>query len=118
MALITRSLLSAFGTGAAVLFFAPAGYAVDADAARRLAKKNDCFKCHAIAKDKDGPAYRKIAAKYRNKANAQVRLVEHVTLGDPVKFPDGREEEHKIVKTAPPDDMQQIRNLVQWILAQ
>ncbi|MGE5467226.1 MAG: c-type cytochrome [Ignavibacteria bacterium] len=92
--------------------------AVDADAAKQLAKQNNCLKCHAIDKDKDGPAYKKVAEKYKGKADAEKRLIEHITSGEKAKFPDGHEEEHKIVKTSPPKDMEQIKNLVQWILAQ
>lgn len=92
--------------------------AVDEEAAKALAKQNNCFKCHAVDKEKDGPAYKKVAEKYKGKANAEARLVEHITSGEKAKFPDGHEEEHKIVKTSPPKDMAQIKNLIQWILAQ
>ena len=91
---------------------------VDADAAKKLAKSNDCFKCHAEAKAKKGPSYKSISEKYKGKANAEARLIEHITSGEKAKFADGHEEEHKIVKTSPPKDMEQIKNLVQWILAQ
>lgn len=92
--------------------------AVDADAARKLAQQNNCLKCHSVDKDKDGPAYKKVAEKYKGKANAEQRLIEHITSGEKSKFPDGHEEEHKIVKTSPAKDMAQIKNLVQWILTQ
>jgi cytochrome c len=94
------------------------GFALDADAARALARQNNCLKCHSIDKEKDGPAYKDVAAKFKGKPNAEARLIEHITSGEKAKFPDGHEEEHKIVKTSPPKDMEQIRNLVQWILAQ
>jgi len=113
-----RSALTATLAGAALLLFIPAAQAVDAEAARSLAKQNNCLKCHAIDKEKDGPAYKKVAEKYKGKANAEARLIEHITSGEKAKFPDGHEEEHKIVKTSPPKDMEQIKNLVQWILAQ
>ncbi len=112
---IARSTLLVAAT---TLFMAsPLVLAVDADAAKALAKQNNCFKCHAIEKEKDGPAYKKVAEKYRGKANAEARLIEHITSGEKAKFPDGHEEEHKIVKTSPPKDMDQIKNLVQWILS-
>ena len=113
-----RSVLPATLAGAALLLFLPAAQAVDADAAKALAKQNNCFKCHAVDKEKDGPAYKKVAEKYKGKANAESRLIEHITSGEKAKFPDGHEEEHKIVKTSPPKDMEQVKNLVQWILAQ
>ena len=113
-----HSALTATLIGAALLFSASVAHAVDVDAARALAKQNNCMKCHALDKEKDGPAFKKIAAKYKAKANAEARLVEHITTGEKAKFPDGHEEEHKIVKTSPPKDMEQVKNLIQWILAQ
>jgi len=91
---------------------------VDAEAAKALARQNNCLKCHSVEKDKDGPAYNKVAEKYKGKPGAEARLIEHITSGEKAKFADGHEEEHKIVKTSPPKDMAQIKNLVQWILAQ
>ncbi|MEI8403209.1 MAG: c-type cytochrome [Alcaligenaceae bacterium] len=93
-------------------------YAVDVEAAKALAKQNNCLKCHAVDKDKDGPSYKSVAAKYKGNANAEARLIEHITSGEKAKFPDGHEEEHKIVKTSPPKDMAQVKNLVGWILSQ
>lgn len=90
---------------------------VDAEAAKALARQNNCFKCHAVDKEKDGPSYKKVAEKYKGKDNAEARLIEHITSGEKAKFPDGHEEEHKIVKTEPPKDMSQIKNLVDWILS-
>ena len=90
--------------------------ALDADAAKALARQNNCFKCHAVDKDKDGPSYHSVAEKFKGKPGAEARLIEHITSGEKAKFPDGHEEEHKIVKPSPPNDMDQIKNLVQWIL--
>ncbi len=113
---------SKFALSAAValstLAFFPSAHALDEEAAKALAKQNNCLKCHAIEKEKDGPAYKAVAAKYKGKANAEARLIDHITSGEKAKFPDGHEEEHKIVKTSPPKDAAQIKNLVQWILAQ
>ncbi len=100
--------------GAAFVFAADAG-AVDADAAQRLARQSNCFKCHAVDKKKEGPAYKDVAAKYKGKPEAHARLVQHITSGEKVKFEDGHEEDHAIVKTK---DKAQIDNLVDWILSQ
>lgn len=89
--------------------------AVDVDAAKALARENSCFKCHGTDKDKDGPAYTKVAAKYRGKADAEAKLIHHITSGEKAKFPDGHEEDHKNIQgKASPD---QIKNLVDWILS-
>ncbi|MFZ4698929.1 MAG: c-type cytochrome, partial [Candidatus Methylumidiphilus sp.] len=77
-------------------------------------KQNNCFRCHGIDKDKDGPAWRKIAAKYKAMPNAEERLTKHLTSGEKAKFPDGHEEDHKILKS---DDPAETKNLVDWILS-
>ncbi len=94
--------------------------AVDVEAAKELARNNKCFDCHAVDKDGDGPGYKKVAAKYKGKPEAEIlqKLTVHITTGEKAKFPDGHEEEHKIIRTKPSKDMAQIKNLLQWILAQ
>jgi len=87
---------------------------VDAEAAKALARQNSCFKCHSVDKRKDGPSYREVAAKYKGKSDAEARLITHITTGEKAKFPDGHEEDHKIIKTK---DMDKIKNLVNWILS-
>jgi cytochrome c len=96
-------------------FSVPAVAAVDADAAVKLAKESGCTKCHTADKDKKGPAYHKTAVKYKGKADGEAKLTEIVTKSPKVKLDDGSEEEHKAVTTK---DAAQIKNLVQWILAQ
>ncbi len=87
---------------------------VDAAAAQALAKQNQCFRCHGIDKDKDGPAWKKIAAKFKGMPDAEAKLTHHLTSGEKAKFPDGHEEDHKIIKS---DDPAEIKNLVDWILS-
>lgn len=108
------SVLLSFASVVALAYFTTALADVDAAAAKNLARKSDCFKCHAVDKDKDGPSYQKVAEKYRGKAEAEAKLIHHVTAGEKVKFPDGHEDEHKIVKT---ENMDEIKNLVDWILS-
>jgi cytochrome c len=110
-----RIALMTLSIGLTLSFAARAG--IDVDAAKALARQNNCFKCHAIEKDKDGPAWKKVAEKYKGKDTGEARLIEHITSGEKAKFPDGHEEEHKIVETSPPKDMAQIKNLVDWILS-
>ena len=93
----------------------PMAHAADADAAQALAKKNDCMKCHAIDREKKGPSYKKIAAKYKGKADGEEKTIKNMTTGPKVKLDDGTEEEHKVINTK---DQAAISNLAQWILAQ
>jgi len=110
---ILASTLLALST--IVLVSSPAVAAgVDAEAANALAKSNGCFKCHALDKTKKGPSYKKIAAKYKGKAEGEEKLIKNFTTGPKVKLEDGTEEEHKIIDTK---DMKQLKNLAQWILS-
>lgn len=103
-------LLVAFG---GVLFSASA-LAADADAAKTLARQSNCFKCHAMEKKKEGPAWHDVAVKYKGKPEAEAKLIHHITSGEKAKFDDGHEEDHAIVKSKDPN---QIKNLVDWILS-
>lgn len=110
------------GTQAAVLTIAALFYgaptvAADAEAAKALIKSNNCGKCHDASAQKDGPSWKKIAEKYRGDAQAEAKLTKHVTTAPVVKFPDGYEEDHKIIRTSPEDDPAQIKNLVQWVIS-
>lgn len=87
--------------------------AVDADAAQALLKKSDCFKCHAIDKKKDGPPYKDVSKKYKGKADAEDKLIKHITTSPMVEM-DGKKEEHKSIKSK---DAAEIKNVVQWILS-
>jgi cytochrome c len=93
----------------------PVHAAVDAAAAQALAKKNDCFKCHAIDKTKKGPSYKKIAAKFKEKKLGEQDAIKQMTQGYKVKLEDGTEEEHKIIDTKDP---KALSNLAQWIMSQ
>ena len=97
------------------LIASPAAWAVDADAAQALMKKSDCFKCHAVDKDKKGPSFKKTAAKYKGKADAEATVTKAITTGPKVKLEDGTEEEHKVIKSK---DAAEIKNVTLWILAQ
>lgn len=99
----------------ALLLSTTAHAAVDEDAAKALAKRNDCFKCHAVEKTKKGPSYQKIAAKYKGKeAEGEAKIIKNITTGPTVKLEDGSEEEHKIIDTK---DKAELKNLIGWILS-
>jgi len=107
----TVSLLAA--AAAMFAFSMTASAAVDADAATKAMKDNGCTKCHSVDKTKKGPAFKKIAADMKGKADAEAKLTTFLTTGPKVKMDDGTEEEHKSLK-----DPATARTLVQFILAQ
>jgi len=97
-----------------VFCFSAHAETVDADAAKAFAKQSNCFRCHGVDKDKDGPAWNKIAAKFKADAKGEEKLLHHLTSGETAKFPDGHEEAHMILKS---DDPKETKNLVDWILS-
>jgi cytochrome c len=75
-------------------------------------RDNDCSKCHSVAKEKEGPAYKKVAEKYKGKADGEQKLIAHMT-SEPMVEVDGEKEKHKKVQ----GDDDAIKNLAQWILS-
>jgi cytochrome c len=76
-----------------------------------LAKKYNCFACHAVDKKVVGPAYKDVAAKYRGDKSAPGKLFEKVKKGGagvwgPVPMPPN---------TQVPDA--DVKKLVDWILS-
>lgn len=105
-----RALLLVLAAGLAL---APlSAQAVDAKAAEKVLRDNDCGKCHAVARDKEGPAYKKVAEKYKGKPDGVQKLVVHMT-SEPTVEVDGKKEKHK--KTQGDDAA--LKNLAEWILS-
>ncbi len=103
-----------FAAAIAVFCFSVNAEEIDVDSAKALAKQNNCFRCHGTDKDKDGPAWNKIAAKFKADSKGEEKLLHHLSSGEMAKFPDGHEEAHTILKS---DDAKQTKNLVDWILS-
>ena len=86
--------------------------ALPAYAQEDLAKKHNCFACHAVDKKLVGPSYKDVAAKYGGDPAAEAKLFEKVKKGGQgvwgqVPMPPN---------TQVPDA--DIKALVKWILAQ
>ena len=92
----------------------PAVQAANDDAAEALAKAGKCFRCHSVEKAKKAPSYKKIAQKYKGKADAEEALLKHLSGRKSVKVEDGGDEEHE---PPPAKDAADLKNLVQWILS-
>ena len=82
--------------------------------ARAIMKESDCFKCHSMTREKDGPSYKKIAKELKGKPDAEKELYKHLTTNPTVKV-DGKEEKHKSLDTK---DEAAIKNVIHFILAQ
>jgi cytochrome c len=107
-------MLLSLAMAAGLLAGSVAHAAVDADAAQAQLKSNGCLKCHSLDKKKNGPSFKETAKKYKGKADAEDKLAKHLTTSPMVEV-DGVKEEHKSLKTK---DAAEVKNVVQWILAQ
>ncbi len=106
--LLAGSMLVAFSA------LSPAQATVDTAKAEELVLVNKYCKCHHVVKTKTAPAYKKIAAKYKDKADGEDKIIKNITTAPVVKDADGNEEEHFVIKTKDPV---QLKNLAQWILS-
>jgi cytochrome c len=96
---------------AAGLTLAASAYAADPKAAEALSKTSGCTSCHAIDKKLVGPAFKDIAAKFRNVKGAEADLIKRVKGGSKGVWGAVPMPPNAHVKD---DD---IKTLVQWILS-
>jgi len=97
---------------AVILGVAAVALAAPSQANEALAKKYNCFACHAVDKKLVGPSYKDVAAKYGGDAGAEAKLFEKVKKGGQgvwgqVPMPPNSQ--------VPDSD---IKALVKWILSQ
>lgn len=107
---LLQALLASFLTLGAL---SAQAQAVDVAAAESLIETSKCGKCHSIDKQKDGPSYKKTAAKYKGKADGESKLVTHMTTAPTVEI-DGVKEEHTKIKSK---DDAAIKNVARYILS-
>ena len=93
-------------------FVANQAQAADAKAAEALAQKSGCLACHSVQNKVVGPAYKDVAAKYKNDKGAEARLVAKVKAGGsgvwgPMPMP----------ANSPQVKDEDIRTIVKWVLS-
>ena len=94
-----------------------ANAAVDVEAAKALAKADDCLKCHAAEKEKKGPSMKEIADKYRGKPEGQEKAIKNMTEALEVELRpkgSGKKEKHKVISTKKPEEL---KNMADWYLS-
>jgi len=103
----------AIGVALSMLAAAAQAQSVDVPAAEGLLKKSGCMKCHSVSADKDGPAFKKTAAKHKGKPGGEAKVYTQLTTGPTIKV-DGKEERHDIIKSKAD---REIKNAVAYILS-
>lgn len=91
---------------------ASANALADAKAGEALAKKDNCFACHAVDSKLVGPAYKEVAAKYKGDKSAEAKLIEKVKKGSAGVW--GR---IPMPPNSPQVKDEDIKTIVQWILS-
>ncbi|MDD2880693.1 MAG: c-type cytochrome [Rhodoferax sp.] len=109
---LTLSLRAFFAVGLTCVALSVQAQAVDAPAAEQLLEASKCGKCHSLDKQKDGPPYKKTAAKYKGKADGEAKLFTHMTTGPTIEI-DGVKEEHVKIKSK---DDAAVKNVARYIL--
>jgi cytochrome c len=85
--------------------------AADAAASMELAKNSGCLSCHALDEKVVGPAYVKVAAKYKGNADAPDSLAQSVRNGSSGKWGRIAMPSHNSMSD------QEIKTLVRWVLS-
>ena len=95
-----------------ILGAAAAVAAIPSQASEELAKKHNCFACHAMDKKLVGPSYKDVAAKYRADKGAEAKLADKVKKGGTGVWGQVPMPPNAAVADA------DIKTLVKWILSQ
>ena len=93
-----------------VMFAAASLVACNSFANEALARKNDCFGCHAVAVQLVGPAFKEVAAKYAGQSDAVELLVASVRNGSVGKWGELPMPAHPKLSAG------DAKKLVEWVL--
>lgn len=110
MKTLVTALVTAIAATAGMIL-AGGVHAADAKAGEVLAKNNGCFACHTVDKKVVGPAYKDVAAKYRNDKGAEANLIKKVKAGGKGVWGDMLMPPNAHIKD------EDIKSMVQWILS-
>jgi cytochrome c len=96
----------------ALLALAACAASLPAQASLELVDKSACLNCHAVEKKLIGPAFKDIAAKYKDRKDASAYLAEKLTKGSTGVW--GQIPMPGMPQLAPAD----VKTMVEWIMKQ
>lgn len=99
-------------TAAAAAAILVTGVASADDANLALAQKSGCLACHSVDKKVLGPAYKDVAAKYKDDKGAEERLIAKVKKGG-----SGVWGPIPMIANSPQVKDEDIKTLVHWVLS-
>jgi cytochrome c len=97
--------------GSSLGLFLGNAQAQDAKAGEAAIKKAGCLKCHSVSADKDGPSFKKTAAKYKGKADGAATLQGELKSG--MMKVDGKDVKHAAFKGSDAE----LKSVVDYILS-
>ena len=80
---------------------------------KRIVSKSKCFKCHAIERQKVGPAYISVSQKFGGDPDGRQKIYTHLTTSPEVEV-EGKMENHVNLKTSGDGD---INEVISWLLS-
>ncbi len=80
---------------------------------KRIVSKNKCFKCHAIEREKVGPAYINVSKKFNEDPDGRQKIYIHLTTSPEIEV-EGKKETHVNLKTGGDDDLNEV---ISWLLS-
>ena len=80
---------------------------------KRIVSKSKCFKCHAITREKVGPAYITVSQRFNEDPDGRRKIYTHLTTSPEIEV-EGKKEEHVNLKAGGDDD---INEVITWLLS-
>ena len=80
---------------------------------KRIVSKSKCFKCHAIEREKVGPAYINVSQKFGEDPDGRQKIYTHLTTSPEVEV-EGKMENHVNLKAGGDED---INEVISWLLS-
>ena len=80
---------------------------------KRVITKSKCFKCHAITREKVGPAYIRVSQKFNEDPDGRNKIYTHLTTSPEIEV-EGKMENHVNLKAGGDADIDQV---ITWLLS-
>ncbi len=80
---------------------------------KRIITKSKCFKCHAITREKVGPAYIRVSQRFNEDPDGRQKIYTHLTTSPEIEV-EGKKENHVNLKSG---GDKEINEVITWLLS-